>query len=448
MMFAGWVNRYQLQIIEYLKEENRVLKERFGNRPIHFTDAQRRRLVRKAKVLGRKGLGELQTLVTPDTLMRWYRELVSSKWDHSHRRGPGRPRVMKDIVDLILRLAQENPSWGYTRIKGALANLGHELGRGTIANILKEHGIEPAPERDKHTPWSTFLEAHWDCLCATDFLTVEVLTLRGLVTHDVLFFIDLATRSVHIAGITANPGTPWNMQIARNLTDIDDGFLRGTRHLILDRDTKYSDAFRSLLAREGIKIIRLPPRFGESECFRRAFRTFDKRGMPRPDDLLRAGITSARPPTLHGSLSYRAQPPRAGKPTAPTPHRPCCPTELSYQAATAPGWNARVLLSRGSLTVSDSVSGQYGMSRRSCADPTGALSQPSWLWPTSPTTRCAEPVSGFNRRHSGKTNEGDRRVLGSCETSGTMLGKAFDKAFPFAQGAHGGTQGEQGSDST
>lgn len=173
MMFAGWVSRHQLQIIEYLKEENRVLKERLGDRPIHFTDAQRRRLARTAKVLGRKRLGELQTLVTPDTLMRWYRESVSSKWDHSHRRGPGRPRVMKDIVDLILRLAQDNPSWGHTRIKGALANLGHELGRGTIANILREHVIEPAPERDKHTSWSTCLKGHWDCLCATDFLTVE-----------------------------------------------------------------------------------------------------------------------------------------------------------------------------------------------------------------------------------------------------------------------------------
>ena len=167
---------------------------------------------------------------------------------------------MKDIVDLILRMAQDNPSWGYTRIKGALANLGHAVGRGTIANILKEHGIEPAPERDKHTSWSSFLKAHWDCLSATDFLTVEVLTLTGLVTHYVIFFIDIATRSVHIAGITTNPGTSWMMQVARNLTDIDDGFLRGKRYLILDRDTKYSDAFRSFLVREGIKIIRLPPR--------------------------------------------------------------------------------------------------------------------------------------------------------------------------------------------
>jgi putative transposase len=271
MMFSGWVNRHQLCIIEYLSEENRVLKERLGDRPIHFSDAERRRLARKAKVLGRKVLRELETLVTPDTLMRWYRELVSSKWDYRQRRGPGRPRVMKDIIDLILRMALDNPSWGYTRIKGALANLGHQVGRGTIANILKEHGIEPAPERDKHICWSTFLKAHWECLAATDFLTVEVWTLTGLVTHYVLFFINIATRSVHIAGITTNPGTSWMIQVARNLTDFDDGFLRGKRYLILDRDTKYSAAFRSFLVRDGIKLIRLPPRSPNLNAFAERF---------------------------------------------------------------------------------------------------------------------------------------------------------------------------------
>jgi putative transposase len=260
LMFAGWVNRQQLDVIEYLQEENRVLKVRLGDKRIRFIDAERRRLARRAKVLSREVLHELKTLVTPDTLMRWYRELVCAKWDYSHRRGPGRPRVMKEIVDLILRMALENPSWGYTRIMGALANLGHRIGRGTIANVLKEHGIDPAPERDKHTSWSTFLKAHWDCLSATDFLTVEVLTLTGLVTHYLLFFIDIATRSVHIAGITTNPDTSWMLQVARNLTDTDDGFLLDRRYLILDRDTKYSGAFRSCLVRDGIEIIRLPPR--------------------------------------------------------------------------------------------------------------------------------------------------------------------------------------------
>jgi putative transposase len=110
------------------------------------------------------------------------------------------------------------------------------VGRGTIANILRENGIEPAPERDKHTPWSTFLKAHWECLMATDFLTVEVCAIRGLVTHYVLFFINIASRSVHIAGITPHPDNAWMMQIARNITDVGNGFLRGKRYLILDRD--------------------------------------------------------------------------------------------------------------------------------------------------------------------------------------------------------------------
>jgi len=235
VIFAGWVNRHQLDVIEYLQEENRVLKEHLGGRRIRLTDTERRRLARRAHTLGRKVLNELHTLVTPDTLLRWYRQLIACKWDYSHRRGPGRPRVTQTIVNLVLRMALENRSWGYTRIQGAMANLGHEVGRGTIANILREYGIDPAPERDKHTLWSTFLRAHWECLVATDFLAVEVCTIRGLVTHYVLFFIDIASRAVKIAGITPHPDTRWMAQNARNLTDLNDGFLRGKRYLILDR---------------------------------------------------------------------------------------------------------------------------------------------------------------------------------------------------------------------
>src|ERR1700738_3032142 len=121
LMFAGWLNRHQLDVIEYLQEENRLLKDRLGGRRLRFTDAERCRLARKAQALGRKVLNELDALVTPETLLRWYRELVASKWNYSHRRGPGRPRVMRTIVDLILRMALDNPSWGYTRIRGALA---------------------------------------------------------------------------------------------------------------------------------------------------------------------------------------------------------------------------------------------------------------------------------------------------------------------------------------
>lgn len=159
-VFAGWVNRHQLDVIEYLQEENRVLKERLGGRRLRFTDAERDRLARKAQALERK-------------------------------------------------MTLENPSWGYTRIRGALANLGHQVGRGTIANILRDNGIETAPERGAHPRWSTFLKARWECLAATDFLSVEVCTMRGLVTQYVLFFIDIASRSVHVAGITPHPHNSW-----------------------------------------------------------------------------------------------------------------------------------------------------------------------------------------------------------------------------------------------
>jgi len=156
-------------------------------------------------------------------------------------------------------------------MRGALANLGHQVDRGTIANILQEHGIEPARERDRHTRWSTFLKAHWECLTATDFLSVEVCTLKGLVTYYILFFIDIASRSVHIAGITPHPHNRWMTQIARNVTDVSQGFLRGKRYLILDRDTKYSDEFRDILVREGIHLVQLPPRSPNLNAFAERF---------------------------------------------------------------------------------------------------------------------------------------------------------------------------------
>src|SRR5258707_11537669 len=168
MIAAGWVQRHQLIVIEFLQAENRLLKARLRGRRIRFTNAERELLARKAKAVGRKALLELDTLVSPDTLMRWHRRLVAQKWDFSRWRGPGRPGVMREIAELIVRMAQENPGWGYTRIQGALANLNHKVGRGTVANVLTRSGIEPAPERSKRTTWSTFLKAHWKVLAASD----------------------------------------------------------------------------------------------------------------------------------------------------------------------------------------------------------------------------------------------------------------------------------------
>jgi transposase InsO family protein len=129
----------------------------------------------------------------------------------------------------------------------------------------------PAPERDAHTRWSTFLKAHWECLTATDFLSVEVYAIKGLVTHYILFFIDFVSRTVHVAGITPHPDNSWMTQIARNVTDMNEGFLRGKRYLLLDRDAKYSDAFRGVLVREGVHVIRLPPRSPNLNAFAERF---------------------------------------------------------------------------------------------------------------------------------------------------------------------------------
>ena len=157
-------------------------------------------------------------------------------------------------------MARENPSWGYTRIHGALLNLEIKVGRGTIRRILKDHLIEPAPARGRRIPWSVFLKAHWKAIAASDFFTVEVWSWQGLMTHYVLFVIGLATRRVALCGITTSPNEAWMLQAAKNLMDSESGALRGEGHLIVDRDTKYSSAFRAFLVREGVEVIRLPPR--------------------------------------------------------------------------------------------------------------------------------------------------------------------------------------------
>jgi len=158
----------------------------------------------RAKVLGRQVLDEIATIVTPDTLLAWHRKLIAQKWTYTRKRA-GRPRVAQEITDVVLRIAGENSAWGYDRIQGALANLGHIIAPNTVKNILKRHGIEPAPEREKHSSWRIFLKAHWDVMAATDFFTVEVWTPRGLKTYYVLFIIHLSTRSAHIAGVTTAP---------------------------------------------------------------------------------------------------------------------------------------------------------------------------------------------------------------------------------------------------
>ena len=160
---------------------------------------------------------------------------------------------------------------GYTRIRGGLKTLGHDVARNTIKAILTDHGIEPAPERGTRTPWKTFLAAHWDGLAAADFFTVEVLTLGGLVRYVVFFVMQLKTRRVEIAGITCHADETWMTQIARNVTDARDGFLRDVQYVILDRDPLYTAAVRRLLRDSGVTPLMLPARSPNLNAFAERF---------------------------------------------------------------------------------------------------------------------------------------------------------------------------------
>src|SRR5579872_214444 len=257
---AGWMNQRHIQMIDYLREENRVLREQLGGRRLRLNDDQRRRLAAKAKAVGRKLLAQIATIVTPDTLLAWNRKPITEKYDGSRKRGPGRPLTSDAIEALVIRIASENRDWGYRRIQGALSNLGHKIARSTIAAMLKRHGMEPAPERRRTTTWKEFLKQHWDLIVATDFFTVEVWTRRGLQRFVVLFFIELSTRKIEIAGIAARANGLWMSQIGRNLTDPVDGLLAGKRFLIHDRDPLFTHEFLTMLRGSGIESVKLPPR--------------------------------------------------------------------------------------------------------------------------------------------------------------------------------------------
>ena len=215
VIVAGILNDQQQRAIDYLKEENRILREQLGNKPIRLTNDQRRRLAMLGKALGRKVLAEVCSIVTPDTIMRWHRKLIARKYDGRKSRKPGRPRVMQETRNLVVRLATENRLWGYKRIEGELGKLGHRVAPTTIANILRENGLEPAPNRSKRTTWAEFLQMHWESIAAMDFFTVEVWTAKGLTRFHVLFLIDLCTRRVEIAGMSSTPHGAWVERVLR-----------------------------------------------------------------------------------------------------------------------------------------------------------------------------------------------------------------------------------------
>ena len=268
MTLAGWINRHQQQVIEYLIEENRVLREQLKGRRVRLTDDQRRRLAARGQRLGRRVLRQVATIVTLDTILRWRRRLIAQKWTFARTR-PGRPGITKEISALIARIARENPGWGYSRIQGALKNLDRRVARSTVAQVLKDHGIPPVPGRP--SSWRTFLRAHWGVIAGADFFTTEVWTARGLRTYYPLFVLDLERRRVQVVGSTPNPDAAFMVQAARRLTDAVDGFLARHRVLICDRDGKWTDGFRALLEGAGVRIVQTPVQAPNANAYAERF---------------------------------------------------------------------------------------------------------------------------------------------------------------------------------
>jgi transposase InsO family protein len=257
------INARMARRIDYLMEEVRILRETYaeatGQKRIAFTDDQRRRLAVKGKALTPEERKQCYQIVQPSTILSWFRKLAGTRYDSfKQRKKPGRPRKPNEIRELVIRLAQENLGWGYTKIRDALRNLKIEVGRSKVANIWAEAGIEPVPERTRKRTWKRFIRSHWETLDACDFFAVEAFGIFGTVRIMVFFVVELRTRAVHIAGIRINPDGAWMSQIARNLVDPEDGFLRNASHLIHDRDPLFTKAWSALLNSSGVKSVRIP----------------------------------------------------------------------------------------------------------------------------------------------------------------------------------------------
>jgi HTH-like domain len=225
-VLIGWLDCREREAVAYLIEENRLLRRHLAGRRLRLTDDDRRRLAARAYRVGRAALPRIATIATPDTLLRWHRQLIARKWTYARKSGPR--GVLLEIRQLVVRMATENPTWGYTRIQGALKNVGHGVGRSTVRRILKAAGLPPVPQRP--TSWQTFLKAHWGAIAGADFFTTEVWTWRGGLTFYTLFVIDLESRRVQIVGSTLHPNELFMRQVGRTLTAAGDGWLRHHRY--------------------------------------------------------------------------------------------------------------------------------------------------------------------------------------------------------------------------
>ena len=248
--------------IVMLRHEVAVLRRQVARPALQPADRAVLAALSRLLSIARRG----RFFVQPETLLRWHRELVRRKWTHPHRR-PGRPAIPAGTVSLVLSLARENPTWGYRRIQGELATMGVLLAPSSVWAIIRRHGIEPTPCRSGPT-WAEFLRAQAMTMLACDFFTVDTVLLRRLY---VLFFVELDTRRIYLAGVTANPAGEWVIQQARNLTCDLAGRSRAAKFLIRDRDTKFTSSFDEVFRTEGIRVIKTPVRSPRANAFAERF---------------------------------------------------------------------------------------------------------------------------------------------------------------------------------
>ena len=263
-MLAGWINRQQRDAINYLLEENRILKGKYlaetGKKRIILTDRQRRRLAILAKRVGRKILFDISGIFSPDTLLAWYRKLVAAKYDSSKSRSKyGRRTISNEVRQQIIDIAKNHKYLGCRKLYGYLKYLGIKVSPASVSRILREAGIEPSPDRPERTTWSAFIKAHWNSLCAIDFFTKEIFTKNGLVKFMALVAIDYKTRKVEIAGIIPQANGMWMKQIAKNLTDPFDGFMKDKKFVVMDQDPVFTDEVREIFADAGVEPMRTTP---------------------------------------------------------------------------------------------------------------------------------------------------------------------------------------------
>jgi hypothetical protein len=272
---AYCIDKELYKAIDYLREQVRVLVEHQEeeNKRILLTNRQRMRVAAKAKQLSRRMLEQCTELFTPDTIMRWYRKLIAEKYDGSQNRTyAGRPPIPQEVVDLIIRFKQENPRWGFKKIRDQVVYLGYNICKSSVKNILIDHGYDPEPDLTVRSTWHEFIKSHWDVLAACDFFTVELLVGHRLVRCTLFFVMELATRKVFFAPVKPQPDGRYMRQAVRVLTDSEDGFLHGKRYLIHDRDPLYRTAgFHEILKSSGIEPVKLPARSPDLNCYAERF---------------------------------------------------------------------------------------------------------------------------------------------------------------------------------